>query len=132
MANGRLFVGDTKGVVHAYTYPSSPGAGSSATASASAARVALAQGCQTIRQPAPSGSRVRVTRLGKATAAATIAVFRGRGCTGTALTRRRLRGGDRALLKVPRWLATGSRISLRSSRAMRLKLGLARWGAAQR
>jgi outer membrane protein assembly factor BamB len=130
VANGRLFVGDTNGVLHAYTYPSAPGAGSSATASA--ARVALAQGCQTMRQPAPSGSRVRVTRLGKARAPATIAVFKGGDCTGKAVTRRRLRGGDKALLKVPRWLATGGRISLRSSRAMRLKLALARWDAGQR
>jgi outer membrane protein assembly factor BamB len=119
VANGRLYVGDTKGVLHAYTYPSSPGAG----ATASAARVALARGCQTVEQPAPGGVRVRVTRLGSAAAPARIAVFDSEDCTGRRLARSTLAGGDTALLRVPK--RAGVRVSVRSSRMVRLKLKLA-------
>jgi hypothetical protein len=124
VANGRLFIGDTTGVVHAYAYPSSPGAGSSTTASV--ARVRLAKGCRTVRRPAFAGVRVRVTRLGAARAPATIAVFKGTGCTGKPVARRRLRGGARSVLRVPKRMATGSRWSVLSSKAVRLKLALAR------
>jgi outer membrane protein assembly factor BamB len=125
VANGRLFVGDTNGVVHAYTYPSAPGAGSSASATASTARVALARGCQTVDGPAPGGGRVRVTRLGSASAPATIRVFEGDDCTGQPVARTKLSGGDASVLAVPRSLRAGSDVSVLSSKAVRLKLALA-------
>jgi outer membrane protein assembly factor BamB len=125
VANGRLFVGDTKGVVHAYTYPSSPGAGASTAASASAARVALSKGCQTVEQPAPVGARVRVTRLGRASAPARIAVFDSSDCSGKPAARATLSGGDASVLTVPKSVTAGTHVSVRSSRAVRLKLRLA-------
>jgi hypothetical protein len=124
VANGRLFIGDVSGVLHAYTYPSSPGAG--ASASATAARVALAQGCQTVDQPAPAGDQVRVTRLGTASAPATIQVFEGDDCTGQPVARTTLSGGDASVLEVPESLPAGSDVSVLSSKAVRLKLVLAR------
>lgn len=117
--NGRLIIGDYGGTVHAYRFPSSPGAGSSAKA----ARVALARGCQRVTQPAPAGGRVRVTRLGVASAPATIRVFEGDDCGGTPVASATLGSGQTAVLKARKSMRR--HLSVRSSRAVRLKLTLA-------
>ncbi len=117
VAGGRLYIGDYGGTFHAYTFPSSPGAGSSAAA----ARVALARGCQRVEQPGLAG-RVRATRLGSATAPATVRVYRRADCTGRSFARARLRGGETAVVKVRRSLRR--HLWVRSSRALRLKLAL--------
>jgi outer membrane protein assembly factor BamB len=122
--NRRLIIGDYGGTVHAYTFPAYPGEGESASATASAARVALARGCQTVEQAAPAGGRVRVRRLGTASAPATIKVFKRDGCTGRALARTTLSGGDASVLAVPKSLRAGSSLSVLSSKAVRLKLAL--------
>ncbi len=131
IANGRLFIGDTKGVIRAFTFPSSPGA---AAASRAAAGVALARGCQ----PAAGLSAtlthlngpIRVTRLARAGAApVTVALHAGDDCSGRPLMRATLRGGTNLVLRIPRALRARARVSLASSRAVRLKLAL---GAGKR
>jgi outer membrane protein assembly factor BamB len=112
VANGRLFIGDRNGVVHAYTYPSAPGEGT--------ARIALRQGCQAASQPAPAGIRLRVTRAGKASAPASISVYDGAACGGAPIARASLRGGESAVLTVS--LPAGSDMSVLSSKAVRLEL----------
>jgi outer membrane protein assembly factor BamB len=122
--NGRLIIGDYGGTVHAYRFPAYPGEGEDASATADAARVALAQGCQRVRQPGIAGARVRATRLGTATAPASVAVYRGAGCTGRSVARARLRGGDTAVVRVRKSMRR--QLWVRSSRSLRLKLTLAR------
>jgi outer membrane protein assembly factor BamB len=117
--NGRVVIGDYQGNVRSYTFP--PNAGPPPSA---AAQVALAQGCQRLRQPGIAGARVRATRLGSAGAPARIAVYRGAGCTGRSLARARLRGGDSAVVKLRK--AMRRQLWVRSSRALRLKLTLTR------
>jgi hypothetical protein len=68
---------------------------------------------------------VRVTRLGTASAPATIRVFEGDDCTGQSLARTTLSGGDASVLKVPKSLRAGSEVSVLSSKAVRLKLARA-------
>jgi hypothetical protein len=67
---------------------------------------------------------VRVTRLGSASAPATIRVFEGDDCTGQPMARTKLSGGDASVLAVPRSLRAGSDVSVLSSKALRLKLAL--------
>jgi outer membrane protein assembly factor BamB len=118
--NGRIIIGDYGGTVHAYTVPSRTG-----PSAAAAARIALARGCQQFEQPALGGGKVRATRLGRAKAAATIGVYSSADCSGRSVARARLRGGDSAVVKVRRSLRR-HHLWVRSSRAVRLKLALAR------
>ena len=120
VASGRLFIGDVSGTVRAYGYPAFPG--EDATAGAS---VALARGCQAVDglSPSPSPAEMRVTRLDEA-APATVAVYGSDDCSGPRLMRRTLRGGKTVVLQVSRSVPRGAQLSVHSTRAVRLKLGL--------
>jgi hypothetical protein len=120
VAHGRLLLGDFRGMMHAYTFPDYPGEG----ASAAAAQVALARGCQRVDQPGLSAGRVRATRLGAAGGSASIRVYRGAGCTGRSVAGARLRGGQSAVVELRK--AMRRQLWVRSSKALRLKLTLAR------
>lgn len=119
--NGRLLIGDFQGSVRSYRFPAYPGQGSTSTA---AARIALAQGCQRLTQPGIAGATLRATRLGSASAPASIEVYSGAGCTGRPLTGARLRGGESRIVKLRK--TTRRQIWVRSSRALKLKLALRR------
>ena len=68
-----------------------------------------------------------MTRIGTADAGpATVAVFQGDDCAGPPLASETLGGGEAAVVTVPRSLRAGGSLSVRSSRAIRLTLGLAR------
>jgi outer membrane protein assembly factor BamB len=120
VGGGRLFVGDVSGVVHAYKYPSSPGAPTAA--------VALARGCQVL----PSGvaqvdGPVRVTRLGRsAGAAAAVALYPDGDCSGKPLVSDTLSAGETVVVPTARSVARGTKLSVSSSRAVRLGLRVAR------
>jgi outer membrane protein assembly factor BamB len=120
VSEGRLFVGDVSGVVHAYAYPSSPGAPTAA--------VALARGCQAL----PSGlakvdGRVRVTRLDRAAGApATVALYPDGDCSGTPQVSETLSAGETVVLPAARSVRAATKLSVSSSRAVRLGLRVAR------
>jgi len=120
VGDGRLFVGDVSGVVHAYTYPASPGAPT--------AEVALARGCQTVAAaPAATDGRVRVTRVDRAAARpATIRLYSAGDCSGTPVISSTLAPGDSVVLAAPASLRDASKLSVSSSRAVRLGLRVAR------
>jgi outer membrane protein assembly factor BamB len=116
--NGRILIGDYRGTLHAYTVPSRTGP-------TNAASVALARGCQQFQQPAVDVGKVRATRTGRATAPATIGVYRAADCSGRPVARARLRGGQSAVVKLRRALRR-KHLWVSSSRPVHLKLTLAR------
>ncbi len=119
VANGRLFIGDLAGVVHAYAYPSSPGAPTTAT-------VALTAGCQSRTASSPSvasslGSRIEITRLDHGDQAALL-LYRGDSCAGPPLLRSTLKRGESRIVRVPSSVARADSLSLAAGSTMRVKV----------
>ena len=118
VANGRLFIGDVAGVVHAYAYPSAPGAPVTANA-------ALAAGCQaTPASSLPSvlpGSRVELTRLDQGDPA-TLQLYRGDNCAGHPLVQTTLERGESRIVRVPSSVARADSLSLAAQSTMRVKV----------
>jgi outer membrane protein assembly factor BamB len=120
VAGGRLYIGDFNGVVHAYSYPSSPGAPTAA--------VALARGCQAMSSGlAQVDGPVRVTRLDSASGApAAVALYPDGDCSGAPLVSETLSAGETVVLPAARSVPAGTKLSVSSSRAVRLGLRVAR------
>jgi outer membrane protein assembly factor BamB len=120
VANGRLVVGDFSGVVHAYAYPSAPGAPATAIASAT---ITLSAGCQstTVRSTniATPGSRVEITRLDDGDAAA-VRLYRGDSCRGDPLLETTLDPHEPRVVRVPGSVAGARSLSLAADSTMRL------------
>ena len=118
VANGRLFIGDFAGVVHAYTYPSSPGAGAEV-------EIALAAGCRdaTPRSlPAvPAGSRIQITRRDNGDPA-TIRLYQGDDCSGQPLLRTTLDPSESQIVRIPESVRAAATASLAVTTPVRLTL----------
>ena len=123
VANGRLFIGDLGGTARAYTYPASPGATAATTAPL---QVALARGCQPIQElsPALAGTAVRITEVRDAAPGPVSVELHEGDCSGRPLRRARLHPGKADVLRLPRALPAHGRLSVASSRPVRLKLAL--------
>jgi outer membrane protein assembly factor BamB len=116
VANGRLFIGDFAGVVHAYAYPSSPGAPTTAS-------VALTAGCQSttassLTRVAPGG-RLEITRLDRGSSA-TLGLYRGGSCTGDPLLQVNLSRAEPRAVLVPRSVARAGTLSILAETGMRV------------
>jgi outer membrane protein assembly factor BamB len=118
VANGRLFVGDFTGVVHAYAYPASPGAPVAANAT-------LKAGCQSTTAISPTvvppGSRIAITRLDHGDAAA-LRLYRGDSCEGDPLLQTTLDTRDSRVVRIPRSVARARSLSIAAESAMRLEV----------
>jgi outer membrane protein assembly factor BamB len=118
VANGRLFIGDLAGVVHAYAYPSSPGTGA-------AAEIALATGCHdATRRSLPAGlagSRVEVTRRDNGNPA-TIRLYLGDDCSGEPLLHTTLYPNESRVVRVPESVRTAATVSLAATSPVRVQL----------
>ena len=118
VANGRLFIGDFAGVVHAFTYPSSPGAPTTAN-------VALTAGCQSTTPSSPSvsspASRIEITRLDHGDRAALL-LYRGDSCAGHPLLQTTLERGESRVVRVPSSVARADSLSLAAESTMRVKV----------
>jgi outer membrane protein assembly factor BamB len=121
VANGRLVLGDFQGNVRSYKFPAYPGEGSQSGATA---QIALARGCQRLQAPGISAATLRATRLGPAGAPASIQVYSGGDCSGSALIATRLSGGQSKVVSLRR--AARRQLWVRSSRALKLQLSLTR------
>jgi hypothetical protein len=133
-SGSRLFLGDTRGVVRAFTLPPAPTSAARSASSARSAsavapiscssgtdcRVELAAGCQRLSGvDALAGRRVRVERLGGDRRAVRLALHAGDGCSGAPLLRARLGSGD-AVLPVPKAYRAAS-LAVASSQPTRLR-----------